>query len=94
MMRNCVAARGEGEGGRLPRSGDHGEEGRRGEIGARRGSRRPAWDGGRGLQAWGGDARAEESGWRRGLRARGGNHGRRNHARWQNRELWTPTLRT
>jgi hypothetical protein len=34
--------RGEGEGGRLPRRGDRGEEGRRGEIAAGRGSRRPA----------------------------------------------------
>jgi hypothetical protein len=36
-MWDCVAAPGEGEGGRLPRRGDRGEEGRRGEIAARRG---------------------------------------------------------
>ena len=51
---------------------------RGGEGRSRRGSRRPARDGGRGLRARGGDARAKESGWRQGLRARGGNHGRRN----------------
>jgi hypothetical protein len=98
VMQDCVAAPGEREGGRLPRRGDRGKEGRRGEIAVgispacarwragAAGAGRGRAGGGIGMAAGAAGARresrAEESGRRRGI------------ARWQNRALCTPTLNT
>jgi hypothetical protein len=88
-MRDCAAAPGGRRGRALaeerrPRRGGEarGDRGREGIspacAGRERGFVKESGAHARMEGARGGDARAEESGWRRGLRARGGNHGRRN----------------